>query len=141
MALTVRVQVCRAACDMASRRARGDLDRNVETVDDRDVVEASDHVASTHYEDLAHYLLAAGGGQGELGQSGRRYTRASVGVALETAVATTIIARIRAWVRREITVATTPDATSLPVVRDSEGDVKGEGSEDSRKEGVGASWC
>ena len=66
--------------------------------------------------------MVAAGVEGELRDGGRRNTSASVGVTLETAVAAAISAGIRAWVRREVTVATTPDATSLPVVRDSEGD-------------------
>ena len=67
-------------------------------------------------------VLATARLEGELCDGDGRQGGASVGVTLETAVAAAISARIRAWVRREITVATTPNATSLPVVRDSEGD-------------------
>ena len=60
--------------------------------------------------------MVAAGVEGELRDGGRRNTSASVGVTLETAVAAAISAGIRAWVRREVTVATTPDATSLPAI-------------------------
>ena len=66
--------------------------------------------------------MVAASVQGELRDGGRRNTSASVGVALETAVAATISAGVGAGVGGEVAVATTPDAAGLPVVRNREGD-------------------
>ena len=66
-------------------------------------------------------VLATARLEGELCDGDGRQGGASVGVALEATVAAAISAGVRAWVGSEVAVATTPDATRLPVVWDSEG--------------------
>ena len=65
--------------------------------------------------------MATAGLEGELRNGDGRQGGARIGVALQATVAAAISAGVRAWVRREVAVTTTPDATRLPIVRDCEG--------------------
>ena len=106
-------------------------DGDVEAIDERDC--DPDHSVLRTRQDTALRevtlrrltivpVLVAVALEGELGDGGGGDTGAGVGVALETAVAATISARVGAGVGGEVAVATTPDAAGLPVVRDCEGD-------------------
>ena len=65
--------------------------------------------------------LITAGNKGELRDSGRRYTSASVRVAQKATVAATSRAARRAGVGGEVTLGTRPDAAGSPVVGNGEG--------------------
>jgi hypothetical protein len=102
-----------------SRAVRAEIDRAVSNVAADVVADAHGKIVTIDEGDVV-VVLAVTGSQGELSESGGGNTSSGAGVTFQTTVAATIGTRVGSRVGAEVAVPASPNAASLPVLRNGE---------------------